>query len=70
MLTRMNIQQLLAELRAERALVEEAIFSIERLAAGKGKRRGRPPALLVAVKNDSAPKRRGRPPGSGSGPKE
>jgi hypothetical protein len=54
----MNIETLLVELRAERQNLEEAIVTLERLAAGRGKRRGRPPAWLAAVK------RRGRPPGS------
>jgi hypothetical protein len=34
---------LLAERRAERQQIEEAIVSRERLAMGRGKRRGRPP---------------------------
>jgi hypothetical protein len=54
----MNIETLLAELRAERENLEQAIITLERLAAGRGKRRGRPPAWMAAVK------RRGRPPGS------
>jgi len=49
---------MLDELRGERQHVEEAIIVLERLAAGQGKRRGRPPAWMTAVK------RRGRPPGS------
>jgi hypothetical protein len=35
---------MLAELRAEREQVEEAIVVLERLARGQGRRRGRPPA--------------------------
>ena len=49
---------MLDELREERQHVEEAIIVLERLAAGQGKRRGRPPAWMTAVK------RRGGPPGS------
>lgn len=60
----MDIAKLLEEMRAERAQLEEAIIAIERLAAGQGKRRGRPPAWLVAAKSSTTPKRRGRPPGS------
>ena len=48
------------ELKDERQQIEEAILSLERLARGRGKRRGRPPAWLAEV----GPKRRGRPPGS------
>jgi hypothetical protein len=57
----MDVLKMLAELQHERAQIEEAIITIERLAQGKGKRRGRPPAWMTAA---SLPKRRGRPPGS------
>jgi hypothetical protein len=57
----MDVSKILAELREERQQIEEAILSLERLAHGRGKRRGRPPAWM----SDLAPaKRRGRPPGS------
>lgn len=67
---------MLAELRMEREQIEEAILTLERLARGRGRRRGRPPAWLkdaqAAIaeevsKDDAAtaPKRRGRPVGSG-----
>jgi hypothetical protein len=46
--------------------INEAIRALERLGAGSGKRRGRPPAWLAEV---SAPKKRGRPPGSKNKPK-
>ena len=51
------------ELRTERAQIEEAIMVLERMAPGQGKRRGRPPAWMTAVK------RRGRPLGSKNKPK-
>jgi hypothetical protein len=54
---------MLAELRQEHAQVEEAIIVLERMALGRGKRRGRPPAWMTATK------RRGRPPGSKNKPK-
>jgi len=57
----MDVSKILAELREERQQIEEAILSLERLAHGRGKRRGRPPAWMAEV---NAPKRRGRPPGS------
>jgi hypothetical protein len=56
---------MLADLRQERAQIEEAILAIERLAGGGAKRRGRPPAWMSAA---SVPKRRGRPPGSKNKP--
>jgi hypothetical protein len=55
--------KMLAELRQEREQVEEAIMTLERVARGRGKRRGRPPAWMTATK------RRGRPPGSKNKPK-
>lgn len=56
----MDVTKMLAELRQEREQIEEAIMSLERLARGRGKRRGRPPAWMSALK------KRGRPPGSKS----
>jgi len=55
---------MLTELRQEREQIEEAIVTLERLARGRGKRRGRPPAWMAALK------RRGRPPGSKNRAKE
>ena len=66
----MDVTKILAELRSERAQLEEAILSLERLARGRGKRRGRPPSWLSPERSEpeqapaDAPKRRGRPPGS------
>ena len=54
----MDVAKMLADLRQEREAVEEAILTLERLARGRGKRRGRPPAWLAEVK------KRGRPAGS------
>jgi hypothetical protein len=54
----MDVTKILTELREEREQIEEAIISLERLARGRGKRRGRPPSWL------SDAKKRGRPPGS------
>lgn len=54
----MDVSKILADLRAEKEQLEEAILSLERLARGRGKRRGRPPAWMAEAK------KRGRPPGS------
>ncbi len=62
----MDVNKMLSELRLERQQIEEAIISLERLARGRGKRRGRPPAWL---KEAATVKRRGRPPGSKNKPK-
>ena len=60
----MDVLKMLADLRQEREQIEEAIMTLERLARGRGKRRGRPPAWMTALK------RRGRPPGSKNKSKE
>jgi hypothetical protein len=60
----MDLTEMLAELRQERAQIEQAIIILERLARGRGKRRGRPPAWLSSTSEPAATKRRGRPPGS------
>jgi len=64
---------MLADLRLEREQIEEAILTLERLARGRGRRRGRPPSWLKDAtaaaaaeisSNDigaTEPKRRGRP---------
>ena len=40
----MDVSKILTELRDERQQIEEAIVSLERLARGRGRKRGRPPA--------------------------
>jgi hypothetical protein len=46
----MDILKMLAELRAERQRLAEAILVVERLAVGSGvKRRGRPPKWMSAA---------------------
>jgi hypothetical protein len=60
----MDVLKMLADLRQEREQIEEAILTLERLARGRGRRRGRPPAWMAAIK------RRGRPPGSKNKAKE
>lgn len=54
----MDVLKMLADLRQEREQIEEAIMTLERLARGRGRRRGRPPAWMAAIK------RAGRPLGS------
>jgi hypothetical protein len=48
----MDFDALLAQLRTEREMLEEAILAMERLARGSGKRRGRPPKWLAEQKAD------------------
>ena len=61
----MDINKILAELRLEHEHLGEAILSLERLAAAGKKRRGRPPAWMVKIKDEVTEKRRpGRPAGS------
>ena len=75
----LDVDKMLAELRLEREQIEEAILTLERLARGRGRRRGRPPAWLKDVSSAGAeddpevsslgePRRRGRPPGAKSKP--
>ena len=60
----MEVNKILAELKQERELIEDAIMSLERLARGRERKRGRPPAWMSAVPT----KRRGRPPGTKNKP--
>jgi hypothetical protein len=63
----MEIAKVVQELRRELHQVDEAILSLERMAIGAGKRRGRPPSWMAAAKEAAPPvaaKKRGRPPGS------
>jgi hypothetical protein len=75
----LDIDKMLAELRVEREQIEEAILTLERLARGRGRRRGRPPSWLKEAAGSpdmdgdaqpnggsraAGPWRRGRPPGS------
>jgi hypothetical protein len=76
----LDVDKMLIELRLEREQIEEAILTLERLARGRGRRRGRPPGWLkeataaaaaedgqsAIVQLPSEPRRRGRPPGSKS----
>ncbi len=71
----MDVHKILGDLRREREQIEEAILTLERLATGRGRRRGRPPAWMSQLKNAepkaaTEPKRRGRPPGSKNKVKE
>jgi hypothetical protein len=69
----MDVNKMLSELREEREHIDEVILSLERLARGAGKRRGRPPAWLKNSDEEAsapAPKKRGRPPGAKNKPKE
>lgn len=46
----MELTKVIAELRAERAAIDEALAALDRIArASVGKRRGRPPAWLTAT---------------------
>lgn len=58
----MNLNKILEELRGEREQIDEAILSLERLAAGSGPRRGRPPAWLKAQKSGARPHGGGKDP--------
>ncbi len=57
---------MIAELHEELEQITEMIASLERLAGGQPKRRGRPPKWLSEIKRAASAeaKRRGRPRGS------
>jgi hypothetical protein len=61
-----DVSKILAELKAEREQIEEAILSLERLARGRGKRRGRPPVWMSEITE----KRRARAVGAKDRPEE
>ncbi len=58
----MDVNKILGELRHEREQIEERAISVslERLARGRGKRRGRPPSWM----KDAQERKRGGPLGS------
>lgn len=60
----MNLPKMLAELRRERDLIDEAIACLERLLAASSKpRRGRPPNWLKTYKgHERKPAGRAQPP--------
>jgi hypothetical protein len=60
-----DVAKILSDLKEEKEQLEQAILTLERLAAGRGPRRGRPPAWMSP---EATPKRRGRPPGSKNKP--
>jgi hypothetical protein len=65
-----NIGTILTELRQERDKITEAIMSLERMALGHRKRRGRPPAWMVIARQATAKKKRGPQPGGRNKPKD
>jgi len=46
----MDVLKMLSDLRRERDQIDEAIVTLERLAQGRGKRRGRPPSWMKEIK--------------------
>ena len=46
----MDVLKMIAALRSERAAIDEALLVLERLAGSHGKRRGRPPAWMAAIR--------------------
>ena len=50
----MDVVKMLDELKREREAIEEAIVTLERLAKGQVKRRGRPPAWMSELNKKQA----------------
>jgi hypothetical protein len=68
-----DVYKIIAELTEERTRLNEAIVSLELVAAGQKRRRGRPPTWLIDIQKilpggTTGVKRRGRPPGSKNKP--
>jgi hypothetical protein len=51
----MDLLKMIAELRAERAGIEDALVVLERLARSHGKRRGRPPNWMLVQRVAGSP---------------
>lgn len=51
----MDLHKMISELQAERQRLDEAIQALERLSAGKARRRGRPPGWLKDEIQKQAP---------------
>ncbi|MFN7933565.1 MAG: hypothetical protein U0R19_09570 [Bryobacteraceae bacterium] len=62
----MDVNKMLQDLRAEREQIEEAILSLERLARGRGKRRGRPPSWLSEMRKVAKPTGKGKEKAAGA----
>ena len=56
----MDILKMIAELRAERTAIEDAVAVLERLAHTRGKRRGRPPVWMSVIRGENSSPRRTR----------
>jgi hypothetical protein len=56
----MDLSKMLAELKAERDSVEQAIMVLERITTGRGKGRGRPPKWMTRANpaTQTEPKKR------------
>jgi hypothetical protein len=56
----MDIIKMIAELRAEKEAIDDALLVLERLASTRGRRRGRPPVWMSVISGgggDSRPSR-------------
>ena len=51
----MNLNRIIADLKAERDVLAAAIECLERLAGGRGRKRGRPPAWLKEESEGTQP---------------
>lgn len=54
----MDILKIIAELHSERAAIDEALATLERLARSRGNRRGRPPAWMALVRASASNSKR------------
>jgi len=56
----MNLNKIIQDLKAEEERLAAAIECLERLAAGRGRKRGRPPAWLKETSQRKQPRRNDR----------
>jgi hypothetical protein len=51
----MDVEKILAQLKAEREQMEQVLVSLEQLAHGRGRKRGKPPAWMAEVTSPTGP---------------
>jgi hypothetical protein len=54
----MDLTKIIADLRSEMAAIDEALLVLERLVRTRGRRRGRPPLILMSSAGLGAPRKR------------
>jgi hypothetical protein len=66
----MDLLKILADLRSEQSWIDDAIFTLERLASKQTKRRGRPPKWMAMAQERPRTKSEGRKAGKRDRPNQ